>query len=420
MMKGFRKTVTLILILLTMLVPISEGTKVTTASIELDLSNETLAFLRDVIKVDLVKYNITQVVGPIIEKPSWLGGELTLVHGKYNLTSENSWVEVLYHFVNGTLSYCIARVRVGQLQLSEQKPADLREASDNFLQRYQTYTSDSNVDAMRSMVQNVDLSMSRTSTSTSNLRLNVNVDSSTSAFFEWYNTIDGAAYSGLKVSFQDGVFSGFTDDRSYFRAAGAPVIVTEKQAVDRALACAANFSYTYGGKTVSNFNVAESYIRSALLTKGRDDVLVWYPYWQVTLPLSGSYPGYVSCIVVQIWADTAQVISVVPTGSDMGVLETPEPSTSTQPSPSEGASPVASASNSPESTSTLAPSATQEPAQTVPNETVLQPSSSLQPAENGGDRKNDSALLIVVAVVCVGVAIVVSAGFVLRRRRVRG
>ena len=100
------------------------------------------------VKVDLTKYNAKIVVGPFTENPSWLGG-LTHVHGLFNLTSDYSWVEVLFSFVNGTLTSCSADVRVGQLRLCESPQANLHNAVDVFLQRYQANTQDSNVEAMK-------------------------------------------------------------------------------------------------------------------------------------------------------------------------------------------------------------------------------------------------------------------------------
>jgi hypothetical protein len=401
-----------VVLFVAVLLPLFVGQTHLSNAEERDYTSEVLRFLRDVVKVDLAKYNVTLVSGPSIDNPSWIGG-LTRVYGKYNLTSETSWVEVLFKFVNGTLTYCTSQVRTGQLLLTESPKGSLVDAVDVFMQRYQAYTGDSSLNAMRSIVQNVDVSKT-TTTTTTNLKLEVNVYSSTQTSFHWYNTIDGAAYSGINVGFENGVFNGFSDDRSYFRAAGAPVVVSEEQAVKMALDCAASFSLSYGGGEVKDLEVVESQVRSGLLTKCRTDVLVWYPYWKVIVPLAKAYPGGVSTIVVEIWADTAEVISVYPSGSDIGVEETPTPSASpTSPIPS--ASSTASASPTPE------PSASVTSASTVSPSLTSQPttSPSLQPSGNSGDQKGvDSTLLIVLAVVCAGVAF--SAWGVLRSRRVRG
>jgi hypothetical protein len=418
MMNIFIKKACAILFLSTILVSLPGAFFVGYAAAGTDFPNQALIFLRDVVKVDLAKYKATLVVGPITDHPSWLGG-LTQVHGKYNLTSETSWVEVLWEFVNGTLNYCTADVRIGKLLLSEASPASMSDAVNVLMQRYQTYTRDSSVEDMRSMVQAVDLSKS-TTVSTSNLKLEVTVDSSKVAFFDWHNMLDGAAYSGLNVGFQDGVFSGLSDDRSYMKAAGAPVVVSEERAVNVALACAASFSYSYGGQDISGFDIMKSQIRSGLLTMGRDNVLVWYPYWKVILPFTHSYPGYITSIVVEIWADTAQVISVVPMGSDEGISETPPaPSTSSTASPLPSTTPTqATSTSAPPEPSDMSP--TQSPTSTAAPTSTSQStaSASLQPAENGEDSKGgtDFGPLIMVAVVCVGVALAASLAFVVKRR----
>lgn len=40
---------------------------------------------------------------------------------------------------------------------------------------------------------------------------------------------------------------------------------------------------------------------------GEKEPFILYPYWHIRLSLDKVYPGYVSCIAVAIWADTAEI-----------------------------------------------------------------------------------------------------------------
>ncbi|MFB3890119.1 MAG: hypothetical protein ACE14S_11555 [Candidatus Bathyarchaeia archaeon] len=126
-----------------------------------------------------------------------------------------------------------------------------------------------------------------------------------------------------------------------------------------ALNNAARFSYGYSGRQVSNFTVVKDQIRAALLTKSRDKPLVLYPYWQVGLPLDDVYPGSVTMIVVEIWADTSEVIRVYPLGAGGGLDSedsTPSPSSNAQPAPAQSPTPSSAASFS--ASPTLSPKPT--------------------------------------------------------------
>lgn len=76
---------------------------------------------------------------------------------------------------------------------------------------------------------------------------------------------------------------------------------------------AEDFWWTAGNVEVRDFNIMKDLIGAKLLTRSRDP-LELYPYWMVTLPLDGLYPGMVTTILVKIWADTAEVIDILALG----------------------------------------------------------------------------------------------------------
>lgn len=91
-------------------------------SIQIDKSQATetcnpddvLVFLEDVVKLDLSKYSI-ELSGTAVSHPSELGG-LCQITGKYTLQSTTNNITVLFKFRNGTLSWCLVRVKEGTPQ----------------------------------------------------------------------------------------------------------------------------------------------------------------------------------------------------------------------------------------------------------------------------------------------------------------
>lgn len=413
----YSKRAILVLVIISMFVAsVDIPPKVSCASSEI---TKTLIFLNDVAMIDVQKYNAS-FKDPTYDKPDFLGG-LTRAYGKIVLQSETGSINTIFQFVNGSMSICVIYIYDKAPKYTAPVPSNLHDASQSFLNRYELFTMDSNIGDMKSLVSSSDLTKSGSATSISgNLRLGVSIDSSLANLY-FQNMFNGVGYSGLNLEFDNGVFHALSDDRSYIKMAEAPVNLSKEQALSIALGRAASFSYSYGGKEVSNFTIVNSQVRSELLTKGRDSVLVWYPYWKIIMPLNDYYPGSVSCIVVEIWADTSEVASVYPTGSDVGVSDTPAPSASPQPFASSAVSltptpasafPVPSASVMPE------PSASQDPTP-APSSFSMQPTesaspSTLLPIVNAVNF--DSALLVAV-VSAVVVAAVVAALAVLKRRR---
>jgi len=367
----------------------------------------------------MTKYTATLLSNTIRYKED-LGG-LSEMTGKYTLASQTSKVDVLYRFVNGNLTWCLVSLQEGAPEYS-QRSSDNLAIGTNFLEKYQAFSGDSALQAMRNILSTVDVKANTTKTS-GNLKLTLTVSLS-SYSLNWMNTFNGATFSGLGVTFQNGGFISFIDDRSYVQIGSIEVNVSQEQAVTMSLVHAENFSYTFQGQKIENLTVRQNMTAAELLTKSKEKPLLLYPYWKVTCPLENLYPGFVSMVVVEMWADTGKVFDVYPLGIGGGDLpeesSTPQPSApqssltpSAEPSQSSSVSILPNPSTSPEPSAPVSPLLTIQPSSTAPPTA----SPSLQPADNSGDQKNvDSTLLIAVAAVCAGVVVAVSVAFALGRR----
>ena len=172
-----------------------------------------LVFLEEVVSLDVTKYDVT-LLGASVTYPDWLAG-LAQLTGKYALESETGKIDVLFKFRNNTLSWCLVRILEGSPQYNTSPSANIRDVVNGFLQKYQAYSGTSDLEKMRNMVDMVDVT-ENTTTTADNLKLTVSVNSFSSSF-DWRYTIDETDYDGVNVSFRNGHFYAFGDDRSYYQ-----------------------------------------------------------------------------------------------------------------------------------------------------------------------------------------------------------
>lgn len=180
-------------------------------------ADEVLVFLEEVVSLDVTKYDVT-LLGASVTYPDWLGG-LAQLTGKYALESETSKIDVLFKFRNSTLSWCLVRVLEGSPHYTASTSGNIRDVVNGFLQKYQAYSGDSDLEKMRNMLDMVDVTENMTKT-VDNLKLKVSINSFSSSF-DWRYTIDRTDYGGVDVSFRNGHFYAFGDDRSYYQV-GTP------------------------------------------------------------------------------------------------------------------------------------------------------------------------------------------------------
>lgn len=175
-------------------------------------TDEVLAFLQEVVSLDVSKYDVT-TFDSTVTYPDWLNG-LPQVTGKCSLDSEAGKLDVLYKFRNGTLSWCLVRSLEGQPQYLTSPSVDVGDAVNVFLQKYQAYSDDSDLETMKNMLDSVGVAENSTYTD-GNLKLIVAV-TSFSTSFDWRYTVNGTEYSRLYVSFRNGEFYTFSADKSIY------------------------------------------------------------------------------------------------------------------------------------------------------------------------------------------------------------
>jgi hypothetical protein len=242
-------------------------------------TKQVLIFLKDVIGIDVEKYEVALVSSGIqtyniSDNPKYKGTIHTDgVYGfaYWDFAKETySSLKVTFNFINTTLRNCGLEINAGVPHTIEPLSNDLLEAAECFLERYEVFIGDTEVSTLQSMLATVDVTKNTTKTG-NNLRLEItSTTNHNRTLFRWFNTINDVDYSSLSLEFKDGFFLNFYDDRSYSKIGSSEVNVSKEQAIDKALKEANGFLYTYSGKLIDNITIVEDQIRTELKANIRE------------------------------------------------------------------------------------------------------------------------------------------------------
>lgn len=275
-----------------------------------DSASKVTIFLRDVAMIDVEKYDISDTIGPLVDYEVFEG--IPYTSGKLTLTSETSIIDVLYNFVDDSLTSCTIEPVYGSVKHIQPAPSNLVDAATIFLQKYQVYADDSSIAAIKNTLVSVDTAENTTKI-VGDVRLEIsNTDLWTS--FQWEKTYNGAVYPGLGVGFKNGEIYYFGQGMSYYTMGNTDVDITKEQAIEIALKQTESYSYTYQDQKIENFNIVKDSIVAELEVKSRYKSFELYPLWKVDLPLDDIYPGEVYFIRANLWADTGEIIDIRPLG----------------------------------------------------------------------------------------------------------
>ncbi len=325
-MMGERRAVLilmLVIVFLLMQVPMANPS-------ELTVPEKTLAFLEDVVMLDMTKYNATLEIFDV-RYPDDLHG-LAQHNVLYMLLSDEGTLEAAFGFKNESFAHCMLGT-IGSPLYSQPQPANIVDAAKGFLQRYQTYTGDPNFDGVRdfektrSILDTVDVTENVTAMS-DYVKLEVIRRTDYTALV-WDYVLDGVAFPWMTLEFRDGFVCGFDDIWRLYTAGSTDIIFSEEDVVNVALEYLEDFSWTAGDEEVTGFDIIEEPRHVELFATRSREPLTVYPYWRIELYLDKVYPGNVNRISLAIWADTGEIISCIPLGGG-GVMPIPEfPSEST-------------------------------------------------------------------------------------------
>jgi hypothetical protein len=369
----------------------------TESSVESNVPEEALDFMEDVAQFDLSKYNVTLISHSFDHLgPPQLPAYIVQENVYYKLEQENSKIDAVFHFRNGTFSSCMLYVNEGSPIYSITQPDKEISKATQVFDNYLVYSGVSDFFAMRNLLNEVD-KLENTVKTAGNIKLEITSESNSTKFL-WSVMSSGAETKALSLRFLSGNLQGIKNYLCLTTVSDAYIGISKEEAVNIATEYASDFSWkarTNSGELieVKNVTILDSPVKAELSMQPRDG-MVLYPYWYIELCLDTVYPGGVSSIHVGLWADTGVVNYCQEISAGTAYIadesETDNIQTSEEPElPTENL----------EETEVDDTQETEEP-ETIPLDSTLPPQDqkdSLRQAENSNERTTNFAAIVIIA-----------------------
>lgn len=292
------------------------------------VQEKALAFIENALPIDFAEYDIKleqHHTNPEFS-PKFSGQEVLI----YTLESADGIeAEISCIFQNGSLTGLLVNSDSGNV-IKKQPTQELISASRTFLEGYQSVTKN-NLTEMIKLLPEAG-STENLTVNSGNIRLDINHKSNNRTSFSWTYTANGADYTRLGITFENGKLYAMRDSRGLYKIGNTNINITEEQAISTALKYVQNYTYTCSTHDekederisfeVTGFNITQDSITTELLTTTREDSTL-YPYWNVKLPLTEFYPGNVWALKVRVWADSGEAFHCSTLGVGGIITETP-------------------------------------------------------------------------------------------------
>lgn len=296
---------------------------------------KAVAFLTNVTGLDMKKYDVKLGVDrhepydPNLPPPR---SEET-VH--CNLTTTDGRIlNVICMFRGDSVIWCKLYPIKGSPLFAQSKPSNDIIATKNLLDRLQNFSATTYLPTMRSMLDSVS-KIEYSNITIGDTKLEILVEGASTTFMEgtsttfiWSSAIKDAENNQkvVAITLHDGQFEFFADNWNLYKIGNADVKISREEAIEIAKEHARAYVWTAGNVTVSNVGFADIPVDAELSMQDRGNYTL-YPIWFILLPLDKVYPGLVTGIQIEVWADSGEVSSINPSGAG-GAPPTPQPSSS--------------------------------------------------------------------------------------------
>lgn len=267
---------------------------------------KVLAFLKDVIHLDVAKYHST-LASNTVEYRNDLGGIVEELF-KYTLQYEGSTVDVTLRFRNNELSRFYLYVLEGAPIYSQLQPTNVLDVSKGIIERYYEYSGEPYLEEIKNILMTVN-EPGDFETTSGNVKIIRSTEGNNVKIECLYteNNIDFQSKS-VVLSFDSyGYLEILNDDWSIFTVGSTEVNISEEEAISIAMDYAKDFSWVANGVRISNFTVVSEPATAELWPHSREKPLELIPYWYVILYLDRVYPERVDRLAIGLWADTGEV-----------------------------------------------------------------------------------------------------------------
>ena len=269
-------------------------------------TNKSMSFLRDVIQLDLTKYDVT-LLSNRVENPSELKGmlEQTLT---ISLTSTDSKMTVILRFRNNVLSRYQLSVLDGSPIYSGSQPFVVLDSAKWLLQKLRSYEDTSYLETMNRTLYQIPETTNNIQLTDSEMKFNMTV-SGDNAEIIWYHSVDDVDFTSkrLKLTFENQVLKELDDSYFLYSIANAECNVDQVGAIQAARNAVKGYSWTSGGQPVIGYIVLDQPVLAVFDPAPREDPLSLVPHWTVTLYLDNLPSGStINRLSVGVWADTGK------------------------------------------------------------------------------------------------------------------
>lgn len=289
----------------------------TVATSDTAASNKALAFMANVVGLDIAKYSaqvqVSNFTGNEVFDNGHFDNRLFDKIVKYSLTSAGSKVEVISLLRNDTVVWCKLYPIEGSPLFALTPSTNGLLATKGVLSRLQNYQPASYLATMRGMLDTVP-SRTNSTTTVGNVRQAISFGAN-SEDTEWSYSPNGIenTFKAVTLGLQNGSFAYFSDNWNLYTIGDMNVNVPEAQAVNIAKQAAINKYSASGNQTSSNFTILDQNAMATLTMQDRGNYSL-YPHWEILLPLDKAY-GAITAIRALVWADTGQVAFVAAVGN---------------------------------------------------------------------------------------------------------
>jgi DNA-binding transcriptional ArsR family regulator len=274
-------------------------------------TDKAISFLRDVIELDLTKYDAT-LLSNTVDHPSGLDGVVEQIL-RYSLVSSESKIEVILRFRNNRLSNYQMLLLDGLPIYEAPQPFTVLDSAKWLLYKLLSYENAPYLSEMNNTLFQFGEADSIEMTQ-GNLKFNVSI-SGTNADMEWFYTENGIDFTqkGLKLVFENQALKELDDGYFLFKIGSAQVNVSSEESIQIARDAVKGFTWkSSSGQTVSGYTVIDEPVSAVFQQTPREDPLALVPCWYVTLYLDNVYPTSVTRLAVVIWADTGKIGQIKP------------------------------------------------------------------------------------------------------------
>ena len=274
-------------------------------------TDKSLIFLRDIVQIDLSKYQVTLNSRTVEDRPDL--GDIIEEIFKYSLVNSDSKFDIVMRFRNNHFSSYHISVLEGfppyapKYVQSELK--DIIEVTRELIEKYKSGTGDPYLEEIRRLLSLANETNYELTLDNAKLRITINGDNAEVLILYTVNGIDFSSKS-LRLVFQNHALRELSDDWFLYKIGGTEVNVSKEEAVQIARNAAEDFEWNASGVQVSNFDVLNEPVSALFFPHPRTEPLTLVPYWYITLYLDRTYPGEVNSITVGIWADTGVVANI--------------------------------------------------------------------------------------------------------------